>query len=101
MGRRLDLQAKLVDIVGSNKVYFQPPENIKLEYPCIVYEQDSEKDLHADDLVYNKRKRYLITVIDRNPDSSIAEAISYLPLCSFNRSYTKDNLNHKVYQLFF
>jgi len=101
MGRRLDLQAELVDILNSDYVYFNPPENITMQYPCIVYTQDSEEKLHANDRNYGRHKRYLVTVIDRDPDSPIAEAVSNLPMCSFNRIYAAENLNHHVYQLFF
>jgi hypothetical protein len=101
MARRLDLQVKLVEILGSSYVYFNPPENVKMQYPCIVYTQDSEEVRHANDRRYGTHKRYLITVIDHDPDSPIAEAVSELPMCSFNRAYAADNLKHFVYQLFF
>ena len=26
----------LIELLGSNNVYFQPPESIKIDYPCIV-----------------------------------------------------------------
>jgi len=101
MGQRLDLQAKFVDLLGANHVYFQPSSNLQMAYPCIVYVQDSEKVFHAGDKQYSRYKRYLVTVIDPNPDSAIAEAVSQLPMCSFNRAFRSDNLNHIVYQIFF
>lgn len=45
--------------------------------------------------------RYTVTIIDRNPDSAIPNKVAELPLCSFNRFYTADNLNHFVYNLYF
>jgi len=33
MGTRLELQNLLENILGSRNVYFQPPENLKLNYP--------------------------------------------------------------------
>lgn len=37
MGTRLELQSKLVELLGSKHVYYQPPESVKIEYPAIVY----------------------------------------------------------------
>jgi len=101
MVQRLDLQTLLVGILGSDNVYFQPPPSIQLKYPCIVYHREYEQVNHADDIPYKRRKRYMVTVIDRDPDSVIPDKISELPMCSYDRFYTSDNLNHDVYKLFF
>lgn len=101
MGQRLDLQDILVEILGSDQVYFQPPPGVSMEYPCIVYSRDYEETLFADDKPYSRKKRYQVTVIDRNPDSIIPDAVAELPLCSFDRFYTAENLNHDVFKLFF
>jgi len=56
---------------------------------------------HADDKPYYTKTKYLITIIDKNPDSEIPNEVAKLPLCIFDRFYTVDNLNHDVYKLFF
>lgn len=43
MNRRYELQAVLEGILGSGNVYFQPPENLKMRYDCIVYERSESK----------------------------------------------------------
>lgn len=101
MAPRLDLQAKLRDLLGSANVYFQPPPTIQMEYPCIVYKRDFEEVKHADNVPYNRKKRYQVTVIDTDPDSDIPDKIAELSLCSFDRFYTADGLNHDVFTLFF
>lgn len=101
MAPRLELHATLIDILGSANVYFQPPPNLVMEYPCIRYVRDDMDIRHANDKPYKHRKRYLVTVIDRNPDSSIPDSIAQLPLCSYDRFYTAENLNHDVFTLFF
>ena len=85
MARRLELQAVLTGILGSNNVYFQPPPTVQMEYPAIVYHRDYEQTDHADDIPYKRMKRYLVTVIDRDPDSGIPDKISALPLCVYDR----------------
>jgi hypothetical protein len=101
MAQRLELQAVLTGILGSNQVYFQPPPTVQISYPCIVYRRDWEMILKADDNPYFHRRRYQITVIDLDPDSIIPAKIAELPLCVYDRFYTADNLNHDVYKLFF
>jgi hypothetical protein len=101
MAQRLELQALLVTLLGSNNVYFQPPPTVKMQYPCIVYHRDSLNTNFADNTPYMYDTRYQVTVIDLNPDSDIHRKVAALPMCTYDRFYTADNLNHDVYNLFF
>lgn len=101
MARRLELQELLEFILGSSNVYFQPPNNLQLSYPCIVYNRDDEEQLRANNLQYRVTNRYQVTVMDRNPDSLIPQKISALPTCAFDRDFKSDDLNHTVYNLYF
>lgn len=101
MAQRQQLHDILVDLLGSSNVYFQPPASLTMKYPCIIYKRDDSRVAHANNAPYNRRKRYQVTVIDRNPDSDIPDKVADLPLCVFDRFYAADNLNHDVYQLFF
>lgn len=99
--RREDLQALLVLLLGSPNVYFQPPPTLVMNYPCIVYKREYKATLFAGNRPYRHRKRYLVTVITKDPDSDIPGRIADLPLCAYDRFYTADNLNHDVFKLFF
>lgn len=101
MDRRLELQAVLVELLGSDFVYFQPPPDHKMEYPCIRYERDYAKTEFADNAPFRYEKRYLVTHIAREPDSDTPSKIAELPMCVFDRFFTADGLNHDVYKLFF
>lgn len=101
MAQRLELQALLEELLGSDNVYFQPPDNITIVYPCIVYNRNAEDSTFADNLKYKYKRRYQVTHISRNPDSEVVEKLSALPLCTYNRFYAVDNLNHDVFNLFF
>jgi hypothetical protein len=101
MAPRLELQELLTEILETDQVYFQPPPTVSMEYPCIVYRRDFELTRFADDKPYSHKKRYQVIVIDRNPDSNIPNKIAELPLCSYDRFYTAENLNHDVFKLFF
>lgn len=101
MAPRLDLQDLLVELLGSSNVYFQPPETVEMDYPCIVYARDFVDSDHADNTSYKSYKRYLVTYIDQDPDSEVPDKIKELPMCAYDRFFTADNLNHDVFRLFF
>lgn len=99
MAPRLQLQSLLETI--TEHVYFQPPDNHQMVYPCIVYHRDFAETDFADNGPYRHMLRYMVTVIDRDPDSAIPGEVAKLPMCVYNRFFTVDNLNHDVYVLFF
>lgn len=99
MAPRLQLHELLKTFTAN--VYFQPPTNVKLSYPCIIYHRDFAETEFADNEPYNHSIRYMITVIDRDPDSDIPGKVASLPMSSYNRFFTADDLNHDVYRVFF
>lgn len=101
MRSRAQLSVLLRGILDSTNVYFQPPESKKLEYPCIVYKVSGISSIYADNHPYRRYKRYMITVMDSNPDSTIPDKIGALQLCSFDRHYNANNLNHYVFNLYY
>lgn len=101
MAPRRELQAVLVDILGSENVYFQPPPNVRLAYPCIVYKRDNAVTEYADNGTYRHKKRYEVVVISRDPDDETPDKVVNLPLCRFDRFFTTDGLNHDVFNLYF
>lgn len=82
-------------------VYFQPPSNVNMQYPCIRYEQDDAETLFADNLPYRYTKRYQVMVIDSDPDSTIPDSIASLPMSQFDRHYVADDLHHFVFSVYF
>lgn len=97
MPNRFELQTILENILGSENVYFQPPASLEIEYPAIIFCLDDISNKFANDGVYYSRRKYLITVIDKDPDSGIVDEINKLPTCRFSRHYTSENLNHDVF----
>lgn len=108
MGTRLQFQTILEDILGvppnSKKVFFQPPNGTMMDYSdpgVIIYRWDDEDLKHADDISYNRTRRYQVTYIGHDPDSAIPDKIAALPYSRFDRSFAAENLNHTVYNVFF
>jgi len=101
MDRRLNLQTELEKILGSRNVYFQPPASVKMSYDAIRYSRKNIQNSFANNSVYNQRDCYELIVIYKNPDSDLPRKISRLPMCSFDRHYTADNLNHDVFTIYY
>lgn len=100
MENRLHLHDKLVSIPGLNGVYFQPPENLKLSYPCAVYSLSSKDVRFANNRKYLTMDRYTVTIISRNPDEPARSYLDSFPYSSFDRAYPADNLHHFVYTIY-
>lgn len=101
MTSRENLQTLFESILDSRNVYYQPPNNLGMSYPAIVYELDDIKNHFANNNVYTQNNVYSVTVIDENPDSEYVRKVSTLPTAKFNRRFTSDNLNHTVFTLYY
>lgn len=99
MAPRAQLQSKLESILPH--VYFQPPANVAMEFPAIVYQRTRAESDFSDNIPYRVVKRYQVTMITRNPDESAFDAIVALPMCVHERNYIADNLNHDVFNIYF
>lgn len=97
--RRLELQAELEGIIGSKAaVYYEPPENINMTYPCIVYTRESIRPDYADNKTYITRTRYQITYIDNEPDSeNIDKIMNSIEGVSYGRHFVSDGLHHDTF----
>lgn len=101
MIQRIRLHELLVSILGSRNVYFQPPESVKISYPCIIYKRATGDTQFANDNPYTFRIRYQLTYVDKNPDSQVIEELAKLPMCTYDRHYTVDNLNHDIFNIYY
>lgn len=107
--KRLKLHEYLVTILGTRYVYFDPPESLRIQYPCIIYELDGMDTTFADNRPHRITRRYQVTVVmpvtndptERASQNAVSDKIATLPMCTFSRSFPADNLNHHVYDLYF
>ena len=92
--------SQLLNALADN-VYFQPPANVQMKFPCIVYKRAQADTRYAGDRSYLLTFRYSLTVIDRNPDSPLVAQVAKLPMCRHTTFFVADNLNHDVFDLYF
>lgn len=81
--RRSGLDALLRSIVkqrcGSENVYYQPPANLRMKYPCICYKLEKIRSPKADDRVYRQTFHYSVTGIrQRDSGAFPARIFSYV-----------------------
>ncbi len=101
LDRRLEFHEVLVELLGSEYVYFQPPPDRQMNYPCIVYARDNQSVKRGDNIAYNLRQRYQVTYIDRNPDGDLIKALAAFPLSAYNRHFVTSGLNHDVFSIYY
>lgn len=101
MASRLELHEKLVNVLGTRYVYFQPPESIKMKYPAIVYERSDIPNKFANDEVYLQTIKYTVTIIDKDPDSEVVERMSKFKTARFEKHYVVDGLNHDTFTIYY
>ena len=98
--RREAFQASLQGLVGNIPVYYMPPENIKMTYPCFVIELDKTNNLYADGHVYNTFARFILKYITRKVDDEVVDRLfDSMKYMSFDRVYTAANLRHYVFKV--
>lgn len=100
MGTRDTLHVELLK--HCSNAYFQPPSNLKMKYPCVVYQKSPSVNNFGNNHVYNKMQGYTLTVIDEDPDSEIADKIeAHFQYCSIGQYFVMDNLNHTTLNLYY
>ena len=102
MASRLKLHEEFCEILGTRNVYFQSPGSPGMKYPCIKYSLSKIDSRRANNKIYKNMNGYEVIVIDYDPDGEIHMSIlKHFPMCSYDRSYVADNLNHHVLSLYY
>lgn len=110
MRTRLDLLAEFKSLLGTSdksgteaRCYFQPPESLKMSYPCIVFSRARPDNIHADNLIYRRVHRYNVTYLTHDPDDPLIEGIEdHFSMCQLDRpSNAANGLNHYHYDLYY
>lgn len=100
MASRLKLHDELLTFLPN--VYYQPPESLIMQYPCIVYTKYADLATHADNKFYVGTQGYTIILIEHDPDSTIAnQMLRHFSMCNINQYYTLNGLNHTNITLYY
>lgn len=96
---RVELQELLKEYCDT--VYFQPPSSIRINYPCIVYNRSTDYINRANNSLYMKEKLYRVTVMDKNPDSDIADRLQELPWAVIISRDVIDNIYQTTLNIYY
>ena len=100
MASRLELHDELLKFMPM--VYFQPPSNISLVYPCIIYNKTIKNRQFANDGIYLNKQSYQVTVIAKDPEFPVADAMEeHFQYCTIDQYLAMDNLNHTTLTLYY
>lgn len=80
-------------------VYFQPPESIKLVYPCIIYHISNIDTLYSSNLPYAHFISFETKYISKDSTSKVPNRLLKLPRSRFNTYYTAEKLHHYSYTI--
>lgn len=101
-GRRLKLHEELTDILGTSNVYFDPPESIRMQYPCIIYERESGHIDYADNSTYRYTQEFQLTYVDHKVNNDILmKLLNHFQMIRYSRHFVADNLHHDVFYLYY
>lgn len=110
-----DLILELMELLGTEEVYFQPSADAGIndygesyiftgmQYPCFVMKRTTAYQPHANDRNYLFRPGYEVTYINRDePDSLMIERVMRrFPYCRYDRHFVADNLHHDVFTIYY
>ena len=95
-----DLLHMLRQAVQHDRVYFQPPENLKIVYPAIVFHLSKIEIDRASDVPYKGAKEYSVTLITKDPEPDVIDEILKIPYSSLDTTYISDGMNHFVFTVY-
>lgn len=98
--KRLALHQEFVNILGNaSRVYFMPPQEMRLSYPAIVYYVGGGSDSYADNVRFLQRTTFDVTLIENDPLSAKVDAIRDLKHSSYMTSFKKDGLHQHKFKI--
>lgn len=101
--QRADIQLMLEDFqkaLGEKpNVYFQPPDSVKMSYPCFIYSYSDVTILYSDSGAYLKSEEYIVKYITKKADPKMFDALLRLNSFRFDRHYIGDGLHHYSFVL--
>lgn len=101
------IQAKLKSL-GERNVYFEPPADYRMLYPCSVFRRGTISTRNADNNIYKMNDAYDITHISRTPDDEMVHRILVgdeehpqpFKMIRHVRHFVSDGLHHDTFKLY-
>lgn len=106
MDRRLEFDEELRElqksILGYQHTYFEPPENVWMQYDAVVYERNTMHVRRANNKSYVLTDQWDVKVISKDPETALPRAIQeHFERCSPGRVFVRDNLWHFPFTIYY
>lgn len=103
-----EIQQKLKDL-GIPNVYFEPPENQMLKFPCAIVHMGTISTRNANNAVYKLDNSYEIRYVRRQFDDEMVNTILKgdsthnrpFAMIRHIRHYTAEGLHYDLYKLYY
>lgn len=101
MLKRVDIQEKFKFLLGSDNVYYQPPANLKMKYPAIVYSLDGLDVKRFDNTRLINKNCFSVTHIYRNESENLVETmLKNFEYISFDNRSIVDGIYNDHYTIY-
>lgn len=90
--KRMNLHTVLKGLMSNGRVYYQPDENVRLSYPCIIYDFNSLNTEYANNSTYFQMYQFSITLITTDATDSTFDTLNQL--FNFDNKFISDDLTH-------
>lgn len=96
---RLKLHGLMAEIYPELEIYYQPPTNLTLSYPCIVYTLSDLDPTFANNSPYSIKSVFTITLMRHLTDRSglYVKNMLKIPYTRFITGFTSDNIVHNQF----
>lgn len=95
------LREIMMEATGIPNCYYDPPENIQMKYPCIVFHLSGDDCLYADNKTYFHTFRWTATIMDRYSTTQERYIREMEEKCraSLDRMFVNDGIHHTVFTI--
>ena len=101
---RLFLHALLQNMFSDVSIYYRPPGNIILNYPCIVYEKKAYEPSFGNSTPYVVGMRFQVSLLSKLPGyTSVRDILSLNgqgAIVADSDSYENDDIVHDVFTVY-
>jgi hypothetical protein len=97
---RLILQAKLEEVFPECGIFYNPPSNLLLEKPCIVYTLNKLDSTTANNLTYQTGALFQVTVLSNTPGLlDVDRMLKELPMSTHIRTFISEGIVNDIFRV--
>ena len=101
MKTRAEVQKLLEEVLGSKNVYFQPPPNTSIKYPCFVFKFNKFHRRNADNTPYILTGCWEVHHMYKSVNNDLKEKMLFIaPWVEYDRRIVADGVYNDYYTIY-